>query len=150
MLKWGFCSLILEKYELNLALKCLEYNKSVQSYGAEVEYEFPFLQCQRLKKQNTFSHVLNLVGVNGGGGSRTHDAQVTRRTLYKRSYGGNDEIRSCDFLSHQAHNFHAVNSSFSTDFKHHTQTLHKSVKPYLFSSSGWTFTKIQPMSLDLA
>ena len=53
MLKWGFCSLILEKDELNLAFKCLEYNKSVQSYGAEVEYEFPFLQCQRLKKSRT-------------------------------------------------------------------------------------------------
>ena len=36
LLKWGFCSRILEKYELNLALKCLEYNKSVQSDGAEV------------------------------------------------------------------------------------------------------------------
>ena len=56
MLKWGFCSLILEKYELNLAFKCLEYNKSVQSYGAEVEYEFPFLQCQRLKK---VEHILS-------------------------------------------------------------------------------------------
>ena len=56
MLKWGFCSLILEKDELNLASKCLEYNKSVQSYGAEVEYEFPFLQCQRLKK---VEHILS-------------------------------------------------------------------------------------------
>ena len=46
MLKRGFCSLILEKYELNLALKCLEYNKSVQSYGAEVEYEFRFLNAR--------------------------------------------------------------------------------------------------------
>ena len=55
LLKWGFCSLILEKDELNLASKCLEYNKSVQSYGAEVEYEFPFLQCQRLKKSRTHS-----------------------------------------------------------------------------------------------
>ena len=54
MLKWGFCSLILEKDELNLAFKCLEYNKSVQSYGAEVEYEFPFLQWQRLKKVEHF------------------------------------------------------------------------------------------------
>ena len=37
--------------------------------------------------------MLNPVGVNGGGGgSRTHDAQVTRWTLYERSYGGNDEI----------------------------------------------------------
>ena len=55
LLKWGFCSIILEKYQLNLAVKCLEYNKSVQSYGAEVEYEFPFLQCQRLKKSRTHS-----------------------------------------------------------------------------------------------
>ena len=49
-LKWGFCSLILEKDELNLASKCLEHNKSVQSYGAEVEYVFLFLHCEGLKK----------------------------------------------------------------------------------------------------
>ena len=97
------------------------------------------------KQFNIFSHVLNPVVVNGGGGSRTHDAQVTRRTLYECSYGGNDEIKGCDLLSHQAHNFHAVTSSFSTDFKHHTQTLHKSVKHELQGSS---LSRIKPHILS--
>ena len=53
LLEWIWFSLILEGYELNWALKCLKYAKYVQSYGAEVEYVFPFLHCERLKKSRT-------------------------------------------------------------------------------------------------
>ena len=51
----------------------------------KLNMNFHFTLQEVEKKYNTCYHVLNPVGVNGGGGSRTHDTQITRRTLSERA-----------------------------------------------------------------
>ena len=62
----------------------------------KLNMNFDFTLQEVEKKYNTCYHVLNPVGVNGGGGSRTHDTQITRRTLSERGYGGYDKEESSD------------------------------------------------------
>ena len=80
------------------AEKCLTWGVTIVINELEVEYvSTDFIQqgWKKIKWTRTeHSDELTLSCFNGGSGDWTHDAAVTRRTLYDHGYWGSDENKS--------------------------------------------------------